>query len=202
MKPATTLVCVAFTAFVLGCAAPPLRPSISKPMNNTDANTHLQTLWQTLEKPSGTSVAPVMWNMAVTPVLPASWPPSANTLWVRYAYAQGMDMRLADGVYITTPWAKVELRQHGVEATVVQLGTKLVENGIQGMVPLKQEEFAVLHNSEAPQTTALGLSTLPDPANKNVAAMKTYYKAWLQANGRIARMVEADHGVFFAWASE
>ena len=75
-----------------------------------------------------------LWQRALTPRLPLSWPPAADTPWVVYAYATAFDPQLADGVRVSEPYARIVEAADG-SAQVEPLGAvEAVE--IQGVSPV------------------------------------------------------------------
>src|SRR5512143_706377 len=92
---------LALAAFAACDAATPA------PMQPDQVQSHLDATWKELDK--GTAI---LWSPVYSPFFPAEWPPARNTLWVQYAYAQGPEPGLVDGVRIASAWVKVE-RRHG-----------------------------------------------------------------------------------------
>lgn len=172
-------------------------------MSRAEARAQLDQLWTALKKPAATANdAPgTLWDKALTPPLPLSWPPAPGMDWVQYAYAYGRDFQIADGVRVGKPWATITLHADGT-ATLAQLSATLEDGGVQGVTPVGQEQQAILQTGETAQATALSLTALPDPSSPPAREVKAYYASWLFYNGAIAGLVRANHAPFFAWLKE
>jgi hypothetical protein len=172
-------------------------------LSPTEARQQLDQIWETLQKPVATTndVPVILWDKALTPPLPLSWPPAPGIDWMQYAYAYGRDFRLADGVRVGQPWATITLHADG-SATLTRLTQALEEGGVQGMVPVGQEQRDALQMGEAAQATAPALTALPDPSSPQTREVKAYYAAWLRFNGAIARLIRVHHAPFFTWVEQ
>lgn len=85
----------------------------------------------------------IFWRCSLTSPLPAVWPPSENLTLYYYAYATGLDLagNLHDGVYVASPWARIDVSPQGDSLPkLTWLRDTLVELGIQGFRPLTAAE--------------------------------------------------------------
>lgn len=138
----TFLVCLLASSCSFNASA---GPAAASPVPTAKVEEQLQGLWDKLDQ--GTPPAnklPTSWSPAYSVLFPTEWPPTPNTLWIRYAYAQGMDVNLHDGVYVSAPWARVELRGNSTIASIVPLSTRLEPVTTQGVVPIDAETQAML----------------------------------------------------------
>jgi len=148
--------------------------------------------------------SPRVWTLAVTPVLPSEWPPKPGMVWVRYAYAHGQELQLADGVRVAKPWAVMVLHGGGATATLEQTSGVLEGLAIQGVRPLGPSEQRVAATADAAERiapTLTTLSALPSSSAKPLNDMKAYYRLWLGTSGVIAEHLRAQHLAFFAWVA-
>ncbi len=164
----------------------------------------IKTLWKQLDK--GTPPAgkmPISWQQADSVLFPSEWPPTANTIWMRYLYGQGMDMEnLRDAVRISAPWARVELRGNSNTITIVPLNTKLEPVDTQGVQPIDAATQAVLAKEDAVSAYCLSLTALPPANDSHLAEMRTFYRTWLKYNGAVVDLIRSNHATFLAWVNE
>jgi hypothetical protein len=164
-----------------------------------DARQQLNALWDALDKPAAKTGEPaILWDIAIAPPLPTTWPPKPGMDWVRYAYGHGRDIRLADGLRVARPWATITHHADGT-ATLIQLATALEDGGVQGFGPVGQQEQALLQTGESAQAAALALIELPAVGSPQAQLIKSYYQLWMRFNGAIAELLRANHEPFFAW---
>jgi hypothetical protein len=140
-----------------------------------------------------------MWQRAITPRLPVSWPPAADTEWVTYAYATAMDPQLADGVRVSEPFARIVETRDGV-ARVEPLG-EIEAVDVQGVSPLTQEQLESLQGLEAATEATRGLTGEPAAGDPTAATIRAAYRAWLAVNGAIAARLPEQHADFLAWVA-
>ena len=140
-----------------------------------------------------------MWQRAITPRLPVSWPPAADTEWVVYAYATALDPQLADGVRVSEPFARI-VETGDAGARVEPLG-EIEAVDVQGVTPLTQEELEALQGLEAATEATRGLTGEPPAGDPAATTIRTGYRAWLAANGAIAARLPADHAGFLTWVA-
>lgn len=168
----------------------------------TELPAHLETMWTKLDKgPAPKDGPPIMWQPAYSPLFPTAWPPQANTVWVRYAYGQGQDMSLSDGMRIAKPWARIEF-QGSDSAGVIPLPQKLEPFEVQGVSPLDADTQALLQKGEEVSTYCLSLKEAPAPDSPDTILMRRFYQSWLEYNGAIAAALKPDHPAFFKWLSQ
>lgn len=162
----------------------------------------LKELWDRLDKGSPpANKPPVVWSPAYSALFPSEWPPNQATIWVRYAYAQGMDMDLRDGVRVAAPWARLEM--HGsATATIVPLSTRLEPTSIQGVSPIDASTRAVLAKANDVSAYCLQLTALPHPNSAPARDMRAFYRTWLKYNGALVKIIQPNHEKFLAWLNE
>jgi hypothetical protein len=196
------LACLALAACGFNPLAALKSTSVPSPMTVplSQLTSRLESLWGQLDQsePSPDS-NPILWQPAYSPLFPTEWPPTPTTQWLRYAYAQGQDMSLADGVHVAKPWAQVEMSGDSATAVITPLSIKLEPFAIQGVTPLEAETLAVLKQEDQVSTYAMRLKELPDPNTDEITAMRAFYQTWLNYNGTIASDINLHHIAFFNW---
>ncbi len=143
----------------------------------------------------------VGWQYAVSPPIPASWPPDGSGLLYFYAFAYGGNpARLADGQFVAAPWARVNVDATGKSAPKLEILRKgIKEVGIQGVRPLTQDQITVLKiqpEFEAQMSRLSRDTALPPAATE---ALKSYFTLWCVTNGTIAEQLRPLHKDFFNW---
>ena len=142
----------------------------------------------------------VRWTPVYSPLLPTEWPPTPTTAWVRYGYAHGFDRRLADAVRVAQPWARVEIRDGGAFPVIVPLRTEIEGTDIQGVQPVADAaQREALERADEVLKYCLGLRSQPDPNARDTRDMRAFYRAWLAANGAIARVIAPRHADLVIW---
>lgn len=194
---------------LIGCSFNPfaasesvlMPPPTSVPL--TELPMHLETMWDQLDQGQAPKDSlPILWQPAYSPLFPTAWPPAPNTVWVRYAYAQGQDVSIADGVRIARPWARIEFRGDNSASVIIPLTHKVEPFEVQGVSPLDAETQALLQKSEQISTYCLGLKEAPSPDAPNTVTMRRFYQSWLKYNGAIAAAIKLDHPAFFEWVNQ
>jgi hypothetical protein len=194
---------------LVACGPNPVAVSESAPIPSstpvllTELPAHLETMWTKLDQGQAPKDGPpsIMWQPAYSPLFPTAWPPEANTVWVRYAYGQGQDMSLNDGVRIAKPWAHIEFRGDG-SVGVIPLTQQLEPFEVQGVSPLNADTQALLQKGEQVSTYCLSLKGAPAPDSPDAVTMRRFYQSWLKYNGAIAAEIKPDHSTFFEWVSQ
>jgi hypothetical protein len=173
------------------------------PVPTAGVEQQLQDLWNRLDKGAApTNQMPISWRPAYSVLFPSEWSSTANTTWVRYAYAQGMDIDLRDGVRISAPWARLEFRGNADTVTIVLLSAKLEPMTTQGVQPIDAATQAILAKGDTVSAYCLQLTALPQSNNPQTIEMRTFYRTWLKYNGAFAALVRANHAQFLAWVNE
>ncbi len=145
--------------------------------------------------------AGVMWTLALTPPLPLAWPPAPGARWVRWAYAQGMELQLADAVRVARVWGSAELVQGSPMATVrVSMPQLSAWPDPQGVRPLSGEEAADRGRLGEAGALALELTREPDAATADL--LRRTYGGWVADNGVIVQSLPDAHDAFLAWLAE
>ena len=197
----TLLICL----FVSGCN---FNPSTSpkatiSPVPTAEVEQQVQELWNRLDKGSPpTNKPPIAWNPAYSILFPDEWPPTPATIWVRYVYAQGIDMDLLDGVRVAAPWAKLELRGNPATITIIPISASLEPVTIQGVEPIDAATQAVLAKGDEVSTYCLQLTAMPQSNSPSVADMRAFYQTWLKYNGALVELIRPNHEEFLAWLNE
>lgn len=144
----------------------------------------------------------MVWNLALTPPLPNSWPPSSSIVWMRYAYARGQDFppgNLADGEKISSPFLRIELHPDVKSANLVLLATRLKTVGIQGVRPLEPEEANVFRRQSQIEAIVLDSNAVFDLKDSKASDVRGFYRFWMLTNGIIVRELRSFHDPFFQW---
>ncbi len=163
----------------------------SKTASLEESKPLLDALWKQLEKGG-----PYFWSPTLSPLFPAEWPPEAGMVWVRYAYAYGRDLTLADASRVSRPWARIEILADRQTVTIVPTAERIEAWEIQGVVPLARDLQAVLAKGEQVQNFCLGLAALPDPTARETMIAREFYRTWFKLNGAIARAIAPRHVEF------
>ncbi len=190
---------------VSGCSSGPSSGPMStvSPVPTAGVEQQLQRLWDRLDKGSPPSdKLPIVWSPAYSAPFPIEWPPSAATIWVRYAYAQGMDMDLHDAARVAAPWAKLEMRSSQASVTIVPLSGRLEPVSVQGVQPIDAATRAVLAKENDVSAYCLQLTALPEPKSPPAAEMRSFYRTWLKYNGALVELIRPNHEKFLAWLNE
>jgi hypothetical protein len=142
-----------------------------------------------------------MWTKTDSPLLPLTWPPTPDTVWVRYTFAYGVNPTLLqDGNYVTAPLSKTEWKAG--RSTVTVLTENMTQVGVQGIVPLTDASRRALEAGAQVSDFCLTLTALPDLTQSDSQTMLAYYKAWFQYNGAFLNLVRAGHVDFIAWVEQ
>jgi hypothetical protein len=141
----------------------------------------------------------ILWSPASTPWLPTEWPADDDTVWVRYAYAQGMDPQLADAVRVALPWARAEARPREDMVNLLTMHTGLEEAGIQGVFPLPGDEMVSAAAEGTDLPPFLWQEGMPESGSEAEAKMRMAYRLWIRYNRVIADQVKDAHEAFLRW---
>ncbi len=117
-------------------------------------------------------------------------------------HAQGFDFThgLVDAVYISAPWARVEVDfKRGISPKFKLLSSKIKEIGIQGVRPINQGEAAIFGKKESVEAFLGNLTALPNEKENPVSELRKYYCSWLKLNGVMAPEIRSSHEAFFKW---
>jgi hypothetical protein len=143
---------------------------------------------------------PTLWNETASPLFPAEWPPTADTVWVRYTFAYGTNpTKLMDGAYVTLPLTKIEWREG--QSTTTVLRSDKTEAGVQGVRPLDAQTRTILESGQTVSDYCQSLTALPDPALPQTAALLAYYRAWFANNGAFLGFIRGEHAGFIDWVT-
>ena len=194
---------------LVACNLNPFTVAESEPMPSptpvplAELAAHLETMWDQLDQGQAPKDSlPIFWQPAYSPLFPTAWPPGPDTIWVRYAYGQGQDMSITDGVRIAKPWARVEFRGDKSAGIIIPLTQKVEPFEVQGVSPLDAETQALMQKSEQISTYCLNLKEAPSPDAPNTVTMRRIYQSWLKYNGAIAAVIKPDHSAFFEWVNQ
>jgi hypothetical protein len=149
---------------------------------------------------SATSPSPdsTVWRKVHSPLLPSNWAPTAETVWVRYTFAYGINPAvLMDGEYVTKPLSKTECREDVVKTTV--LSDEMAQAAIQGVMPIDKSTLLLLQNEKPVTGDCVNMTQLPDPNLPETKELLAYYRAWFKYNGAFLDMIRKDHTDFIDW---
>ena len=141
------------------------------------------------------------WRETESPLFPTSWPPTPGTTWVRYTFAYGNNpANLSDGTYVSNPLSRTELKTDGSSKTTV-LSKDMTQAGVQGVLPLGEQETKILQNGKQISAACLKLTELPDPKLASTQDMLAYYRAWFKYNGAFLDLIRKNHTAFIDWVT-
>lgn len=196
----TLLACLAVSSCNFN---PSVRPAAITPVSTAMVEQQLQELWDRLDQGSAPTNKPsIVWSVAYSALFPLEWPPTPATIWIRYAYAQGMDLDLHDGVRVAAPWARLELRGSADEVTIVPLSVKLKPVTIQGVQPIDAATQDVLAKGAEVSAYCLQLTALPQPDSPQNVDMRAFYRTWLRYNGALVELIRPNHEKFLIWLNK
>ncbi len=140
------------------------------------------------------------WTKIESPLLPADWPPTAETVWVRYTFAYGNNpAALMDGAYVTYPLSKTEWK--GGVSTTTELSSDMTQAAVQGVIPLDSQTSAILENGKQVSEYCLKMAEPPDPNTPETKEMLAYYQTWFKYNGAFLGLIRENHADFIDWVT-
>jgi hypothetical protein len=143
----------------------------------------------------------IMWRKTESPPFPSTWPPTAETVWVRYTFAYGSNpARLSDGTYVTNPLSKTEWKA-GILSKTVVISSDMTQADTQGVLPLDSQALKILENDKQVSAYALKITELPDPKVPATKDMLAYYQAWFKYNGAFLGLIRNNHTAFIDWVT-
>lgn len=143
----------------------------------------------------------IMWYETQSPLLPTTWPPSSDTVWVRYTFAYGSNpAHLMDGNYVSNPLSKTEWKA-GIESTTV-LSEEKTQAATQGVVPLDEQAQKILQNEGRISEFALKLTEMPNAQAPEIKEFLAYYRTWFKYNGAFLGLIRSTHGAFIEWVTQ
>jgi hypothetical protein len=155
------------------------------------------TVNQTLPAQSPTPDSTV-WRELHSPLFPSNWAPTAETVWVRYTFAYGINPDLLmDGEYVTKPLSKTECSGDVVKTTV--LSNEMVQAAIQGVIPIDEATRLILQNEKPVAGDCVNMAQLPDTNLPETKELLAYYRAWFKYNGAFLDFIRKDHADFIEW---
>jgi len=138
------------------------------------------------------------WRKVRSPLFPSNWAPTADTVWVRYTFAYGLNpAELMDGEYVTKPLSKTECRGDVVKTIV--LSDEMTQAAIQGVIPLDEPTHLLLQNEKPVTGDCVMMTQLPDPNLPETKELIAYYRAWFKYNGAFLEFIRKDHKDFIDW---
>ncbi|MFP2908910.1 hypothetical protein ACLESD_28445 [Pyxidicoccus sp. 3LFB2] len=144
-----------------------------------------------LKKGNPADAAFIGWQTRLSDPFPMAWPSVEQTL-VFYALARGMNpMVLRDGEYVGPTWARIIYSARNHQAELTLLDDRLESRGVQGVRPLRREEFEVLKRK--PLELLLRERTADEEQQ-----LKAYY-CLQRSLGNIPPEAVAAHADFFQW---
>ncbi|MDD2921205.1 MAG: hypothetical protein PHQ36_02870 [Anaerolineales bacterium] len=140
------------------------------------------------------------WTQTESPLFPATWPPTSETVWVRYAFAYGRNPTLLiDGSYVTAPLSKTERRAGGASTTV--LTREMTQAAVQGALPLDDATLSIFEKAEQVSDYCLKLTAMPDLKQNETQDLLAYYNAWFRYNGAFLDLIRDAHADFIDWVA-
>ena len=201
MTQASKIALVLSLAFLsLVCSSgPAMNPNdIKKQVEAAEALVKAE--WRKIKEPAGPPGQFVGWSPAVSPALPAAWPPDGKGQIHYYAYAYGFRPSLSDAQVVGAPWARVTVDATGRASPRLGILTRKVkEIGIQGVRPLRTDEIPVAKSYDAVEAELYKLSRQTSLANIDTSAIKRYFRHWCDTNGTMAEQIRPLHKAFFDW---
>ena len=138
------------------------------------------------------------WTRTVSPLFPANWPPTSDTVWVRYTFAYGANpAELMYGAYVTYPLSKTEWKD-GISITTV-VSSDMTQVAVQGVIPLDSQTRIIYENEKPVSAYCLKLTELPNPNTPETREMLAYYQAWFKHNGAFLGLIREYHAEFIDW---
>lgn len=143
----------------------------------------------------------ISWTKVESPLFPTSWPPTADTVWVRYTFAYGSNpSQLMDGTYVTYPLAKTEWQ--GGKSTTTELSSDMTQAAVQGVMPLDDGSRLILENEKKVSEYCLQLAALPDLSSPEAKEFLDYYHTWFKYNDAFLGLISKDHTTFIEWIGQ
>jgi hypothetical protein len=150
--------------------------------------------------PPATTPSPdsTVWRKVRSPLFPSNWAPTAETVWVRYTFAYGINPDvLMDGEYVTKPLSKTECSGDVVKTTV--LSDEMVQAAIQGVIPIDEATRLILQNEKPVTGDCANMTQLPDTSLPETKELLAYYRAWFKYNDAFLDFIRKDHADFIDW---
>ena len=143
----------------------------------------------------------VSWQYAISPPVPASWPPDGSGLLYFYAFAYGANpTRLADGQFVAAPWARVRVDATGKSAPKLEILRKDIKGvGIQGVRPLTQDQITVLKTGSECEAQMFKLSQGTSLPIADTEALRSCFTLWCATHGTVVEQLRPLHKDFFNW---
>jgi hypothetical protein len=140
----------------------------------------------------------IMWTKTESPLFPANWPPTLETVWVRYTFAYGRNPALLmDGAYVTSPLSKTEWKAGNV--STITISNEMTEAAIQGVIPLDNGTTAILENEKRVSEYCLTMAAVPNLDTVETKEILAYYAAWFKYNSAFLDLIRDNHAEFIDW---
>lgn len=141
-----------------------------------------------------------VWRKTESPLFPTNWPPTSDTVWVRYTFAYGNNpAKLIDGTYVTYPLSKTEWK--GGISTTTELSNKMTQAAVQGVLPLDNQTSIMLENEKQISAYCLKMTELPSPNMPETKEILAYYHAWFKYNDAFLGLIRENHADFIDWVT-
>jgi hypothetical protein len=142
----------------------------------------------------------VSWSWRLSPPFPSEWPPREESRIVYYAFAEGFDLSVMDGVRVGAPWLRLEVPVSGhAPPVLIPMRGSVEELGIQGVRPLSAAEVAESGGSESIGTLLGSLMARPGEPGDARVRLSACYGFWTRNNGVIAQAIAPLYRDFFDW---
>jgi hypothetical protein len=143
------------------------------------------------------------WSFAISPAIPAAWPPNGSGVVHYYAYARAVNpMMLMDGEFTAAPWARltVDTTRQGSNPAIEILMTEVREIGIQPVRPITAKEQALFEKDHLADDELRAMSQRTSAGWFRARLARRYLRAWCDLNSTIAALLRRRHKPFFRWA--
>jgi hypothetical protein len=139
-----------------------------------------------------------VWRKTESPLFPTNWPPTSDTVWVRYTFAYGSNpTKLIDGTYVTYPLSKTEWKG-GISTTTV-LSNDMTQAAVQGVLPLDDQTRIIFENEKQVSAYCLNMTESPNPNMPETKEILAYYHAWFKYNDAFLGLIRKNHADFINW---
>jgi hypothetical protein len=150
------------------------------------------------KQPDTTQPDMTVWKKKESPPFPSTWPPTPDTVWVRYTFAYGSNPpKLMDGVYVTAPLSKTEWKRG--TPTTTELSSDMTQAAVQGVIQLDTQTIHILENEKQVSAYCLTITELPTRSTSKTKEMLAYYQAWFKYNGAFLGLIQKNHADFIDW---
>jgi len=196
MRQIPPLALLLVAALLAGAAAPAAR--MSSATVTAKAKTALEDVFkqrslagnEEIKKTPNSEFRRFPWQVNLSPIFPAAWPPEGKS--VIYGYARAFDTGLHDAERVGNIWAEARLSGEAVKIEAVHAAIE--DLGPQGFRPIGRDDPVIALN-EIAQDRLLAAKSEKD-FDEDV---RKFYCRWRRYNGVIAAKIEPLQQGFFGW---